>query len=70
MYSEKGNEVTITISQTDAIFMTLLLGIGIRSYADSPRVIEDCLRLMDRINDGNPRWLPYYPPSKEESNGA
>jgi len=50
-------EVKLELSIDDFRFMILILGIGIGTLAY--KNFEPAMKLMNKINEGNPRWIPY-----------
>jgi len=54
------DSVTLELSINDFRFMILILGIGIETLAYKNNLnTEPALKLVNKINEGNPRWIPY-----------
>ena len=65
-YREENDQVILTMSREDYDKVLMLLGLGTgivrRNSGDSPaasRLLDKCLALMDRLNQGNPNYTPY-----------
>lgn len=54
------DKVTLELSRKDFGNMILLLGLGVGVACDMhPGNKKWAIELMNKINEGNPRWIPY-----------
>lgn len=68
-YREEGDQVILTMSREDynKLLMTFALATmrGIEYRGDFPKAVESTLSLMNRLNEGNPDYLPYQVEAKK-----
>jgi hypothetical protein len=63
MYRREGNTVILTITKDE--FSTLNIGLGYTLAVAREKdadLWKRWLRLINALNDGNPRWTPYEVP--------
>lgn len=54
-YAEKDGQVVLTMSREDYDIMLMALGAFTAYSYDRERI----LALVNRLNEGNPNWMPY-----------
>ena len=60
-------EVKLEMSRSDYNFMLIILGMGIGTLAYNNNLnTEAAMDLVNKINEGNPRWMPYAQKDIEE----
>lgn len=57
-FSEKGDTVTLTMTQSDYLQLLLILGYATGSAKD-PTTFRSFLRFTNELNRTNPRFTPY-----------
>ncbi len=57
MYREENEQVVLTLTVAD--YEQLLMALGIAAGACRVGELDWHLGLVNRINEGNPRWTPY-----------
>lgn len=67
MYVEKDGQVVLTMDRDDYDRLLLVLGYctGAAANGDGPVTFIGMVRLINRLNEGNPGFTPYEVPSVE-----
>jgi hypothetical protein len=58
MFSAEGDQITITMSRDDWNQLLVMLGAACAVAAEKP-FFFDRVRLVNRLNEGNPDFIPY-----------
>ena len=60
------DKVVLELSREDFDKMILILGMGIGAISyHNPKDYQWAFDLVNRINEGNPRWIPYHKTESE-----
>jgi hypothetical protein len=64
MYQEQDNHVIITMTYDEWNSLLMLMGVAYGHCLSSiPEMLPIVLRLIDSMNEGNPRYTPYGVPA-------
>lgn len=58
-YQTDGETVTLTMTRDDYMGLVMALGIAAGAMAREGNALSGWLALADRLNAGNPTWIPY-----------
>lgn len=59
-YSERDNQVVLSMSREDYDFLTMNLGACLAAQAlHRGSILAQLVGLMNRLNEGNPNYTPY-----------
>ena len=59
MYKEENGQVVLTLTREDYAFVLFALGAATGVASREGLNIEQFLKVVDRINEGNPDYVPY-----------
>jgi hypothetical protein len=66
MYQEKDDQVTLTMARVEWDLLLVLLGIASgHCQPNFATLFPASLRLLNSLNEGNPRFIPYEIPVPE-----
>jgi hypothetical protein len=58
--------VTLTQAEYESLLFLLGMAMGTATKEKMTRLSYTCLRLMNKINEGNPNYTPYWVPKEDE----
>jgi hypothetical protein len=58
--------LTLTQEEFDGLIMLMGMAMGTATKEGMSKLSYACLRLANKINEGNPRWTPHWTPPDEK----
>lgn len=59
MWKLDGDQIVLSMSQADWQLLIFLLGAATGRISTDPGILRECLALVNRLNEGNPNFIPY-----------
>jgi hypothetical protein len=59
-YREENGQVILSMSREDYDALLIRLGIAAGWASDDPQLFWEHIKLLNRLNEGNPHYTPYY----------
>jgi hypothetical protein len=69
-YRENGDTITIEMSRFDYNLLMMILGIASGRVAENEHQLWSVVEFTNRLNTGNPRFIPYYIPPEFQTSDA